>query len=90
MSATITLQAKAEAPVARLPLSALYNQGAGPAVWVVAADGRPVLRPIEVEGYGAREVLVRSGLAPGERVVTLGVQKLDPGQRVRVVQAAEF
>jgi len=90
MSATITLQAKAEAPVARLPLSALYNQGAGPAVWVVAADGRPVLRPIEVEGYGAREVLVRSGLAPGERVVTLGVQKLDPGQLVRVVQAAEF
>ena len=31
--------------VARLPLSALYNQGDGPAVWVVASDGRSSLQP---------------------------------------------
>jgi RND family efflux transporter MFP subunit len=90
MTATVTLQVKGSAQVARLPLSALLNQGGGPAVWVVEGDGRPVLRSVEVEAYAAREVLVRSGLNPGEKVVTLGVQKLDAGQRVRVVQALEF
>lgn len=90
MSATVALQAPLDAAVARLPLSALFNQGTGPSVWIVAPDGRPVLRPVEVEGYGAREVMVRSGLQPGDRVVTVGVQKLDPGQRVRVVEALQF
>jgi RND family efflux transporter MFP subunit len=90
MSATVTLRTGSEAPVARVPLSALFNQGSGPAVWVVGPDGRPVLRPVEVEAYGAAEVVIRAGLQAGDRVVTLGVQKLDPGQRVRVVQALQF
>jgi hypothetical protein len=33
---------------------------------------------------------VRTGLNPGDRVVTLGVQKLDASQRVRIVQALQF
>jgi hypothetical protein len=35
-------------------------------------------------------VLVASGIKEGDRVVTLGVQKLDASQRVRVVQALQF
>jgi hypothetical protein len=30
-------------------------------------------------------VLVTAGVNDGERVVTLGVQKLDPGQKVRAI-----
>ncbi|KAA2238298.1 efflux RND transporter periplasmic adaptor subunit [Salinarimonas soli] len=90
MSATVTLREKGGDRIARLPLSALFNGGGGPAMWVVDADGRPALRPVEVAAYESRDVLVRTGLNPGDRVVTLGVQKLDAGQRVRIVQALEF
>ncbi|HEX2136465.1 MAG TPA: efflux RND transporter periplasmic adaptor subunit [Microvirga sp.] len=90
MTATIVLSDAAQAKVARLPLSALYNQGSGPAVWVVDVDGRLVLRPVSVEAYEARHVLISGGLAEGDKVVTLGVQKLDTGQRVRIVQALPF
>ncbi|MFO1149973.1 MAG: efflux RND transporter periplasmic adaptor subunit [Alsobacter sp.] len=88
MTATLTLSDAAQDRAARLPLSALFNQGAGPSVWIVdEATGALALRPVEVAGYGAREVLVRSGVSEGEKVVSLGVQKLDPGAKVRVVQA---
>jgi RND family efflux transporter MFP subunit len=90
MTATVTVGDAAADRVARLPLSALYNQGHGPAVWVVGEDGRPVLRPVTVASYEARDVVVADGLNDGDRVVTLGVQKLDPGQRVRIVQALQF
>jgi hypothetical protein len=49
-----------------------------------------VLRPVTVASYEARDVVVTDGLNDGDRVVTLGVQKLDPGQRVRIVQALQF
>ena len=57
---------------------------------MVDADGRPVLRPVTVAAYEARDVLIARGVAEGEQVVALGVQKLDAGQRVRVVQALQF
>jgi RND family efflux transporter MFP subunit len=90
MSATLTVADGQGARVARLPLSALYNGGQGPAVWVIDVNGRPVLRPVTVASYEARHVIVSGGLSEGERVVTLGVQKLDAGQRVRVVDALQF
>jgi RND family efflux transporter MFP subunit len=90
MTATVTIGGGASARVARLPLSSLYNQGSGPSVWVVDVDGRPVLRRVNVEAYESRDVVIAGGLNEGDRVVTLGVQKLDPGQRVRIVQALQF
>ena len=90
MTATVTIGGGASARVARLPLSSLYNQGTGPSVWVVNVDGRLVLRNVRVEAYESRDVVITGGLNEGDRVVTLGVQKLDPGQRVRIVQALQF
>jgi RND family efflux transporter MFP subunit len=90
MTATVTTGDATSSRIARLPLSSLHNQGSGPAVWVIDVDGRPVLRPVTVEAYEARHVLVARGVSEGDRVVTLGVQKLDPGQRVRIVQALQF
>ena len=87
MTATVTLEDQDKDRVARLPLSALYNQGRGPSLWVVTADGGLELKPVEVEGYDARDVLVKSGVAEGDKVVTLGVQKLDAGQKVRISSA---
>jgi RND family efflux transporter MFP subunit len=90
MTATLTVSDADGGRVARLPLSALFNQGSGPAVWVVDVDGRPALRPVTVAAYESKDVLIASGLSDGDRVVTLGVQKLDAGQRVRVVEALQF
>jgi RND family efflux transporter MFP subunit len=88
LSATVTVTARDGEKVARLPLSALFNQGSGPSVFVVNADsGDLTLRPVTVLAYESRDVLITAGLNEGEAVVTLGVQKLDVTQRVRVVRA---
>jgi RND family efflux transporter MFP subunit len=90
MTATVTIGEEAARKVARLPLSSVHNQGSGPAVWVVGVDGRTVLRPITVAAYQSREVLITEGVSEGDRVVSLGAHKLDPGQRVRIVEALQF
>ncbi len=90
MTATLSISRPGAGRVARLPLSALYNAGSGPAVWTVRADGALELKPVTVQGYEAREVLVSGGVDEGDQVVALGVQKLDPGQRVRIVEALRY
>lgn len=87
LTAGVTLSEAEGERAARLPLSALYNDGSGPAVFVVnPADGALALRKVRVQSYETRDVLIRAGLSDGEMVVTLGVQKLDVGQKVRLVQ----
>ncbi|WP_375460238.1 efflux RND transporter periplasmic adaptor subunit [uncultured Enterovirga sp.] len=90
MTATVTIAVPDRERVARLPLSALFNQGTGPAVWTVGTEGRPTLKPVDVAAYEAVEVLIGSGVEDGDRVVALGVSKLDPGQIVRVIEALQF
>jgi multidrug efflux pump subunit AcrA (membrane-fusion protein) len=42
-------------------------------------------KPVEVASFRASEVIVSGGLAPGDVVVTAGIQSLRPGQRVRLL-----
>ncbi|MEW6640446.1 MAG: efflux RND transporter periplasmic adaptor subunit [Pseudomonadota bacterium] len=66
-----------------LPWGALTAVGAAPAVWVVDAKSKVVaLKPITVENYETGAIVVKSGLAPGERVVIDGGKMLSPGQTV--------
>ncbi len=91
MTATLTLSDTATERVARLPLSALFSQGGGSAVFVVdEKTGALTLKPVTVKTYETRDVLIAGGVEDGEKVVALGVQKLDPAQKVRVVQALSF
>jgi RND family efflux transporter MFP subunit len=83
MTATVTLTHAADASVAKLPLAAILNRGAGPSVYVVDNSGELELRPVTIGSFTADVALVTSGVHDGERVVTLGVQKLDAGQKVR-------
>ncbi len=88
MTATLTVADAGAATAARLPLSALFNEGKGPALWVVdKASGALSLKPVVVVKYDGASVYVTTGVAEGDDVVTLGVQKLDQGQKVRVVSA---
>ena len=89
MTATVTLTAPGAEEVARVPMSAIYDDGHGPSLWSVVADGRLALRPVTVVRYDGADALLR-GVAAGTRVVSLGVHKLDAGQRVRAVDALSF
>jgi multidrug efflux pump subunit AcrA (membrane-fusion protein) len=77
-----TVKAKAQKQVA-LPWSALMAAGKKPAVWIVdPATGTASLKPVTVGGYEAGEVLIKTGLEPGERVVIDGGKLLSVGQSV--------
>ena len=83
MTASVTLaDAGAPAPGAVLPLSAIYQTGDTPQVWVVTDDDTVELKSVEVEDFGDNTVLVH-GLQPTDLVVTAGVHKLREGQAVR-------
>jgi RND family efflux transporter MFP subunit len=90
MTATLTLSDPETERVARLPLSALFSEGDAPSLYVVDASGDIKLKPVKVKSYGTDDVIISSGVDEGDQVVTLGVQKLDPGQKVRVVSALAF
>jgi len=84
MSARVAV-ADLEAPWAgvELPVAALYARGAAPQVWVLNADNSVRLAPVTTRGVSGERVVVDSGLAAGDVVVTAGAQLLHPGQRVR-------
>ncbi|MBX9699707.1 MAG: efflux RND transporter periplasmic adaptor subunit, partial [Acetobacteraceae bacterium] len=74
------------APVATLPLSALHDRGQGPMVWKVE-DTRLRAVPVEVVSLGEVTATLRAAaLAPGDKVVSLGPQLLDPALPVRIVE----
>jgi len=83
MTATVILSRATDAEVAKLPLAAIVNRGTGPSVYVVDGSGTLLLQPVTVASFTESDALVTSGINTGDKVVTLGVQKLDAGQRVR-------
>ena len=87
MTATVTLKPVGEAMVAKLPLSAVLSLGSGASVYVVNAGGELTLRPVTVASFNEDDALITGGVSAGEKVVTLGVQKLEPGLKVRSIEA---
>lgn len=68
-----------------LPRSALYRWHDKPAVWTVDAGTRVVQpRNVEILRYTGDDIIVSQGVAPGEMVVTAGLQFLYPGQVVGI------
>jgi RND family efflux transporter MFP subunit len=90
MTATLTLSDPATMRVARLPLSALFNEGGKSSFYIVDGKGDVTLKPVNVKSYESNDVVVTGGVDEGARVVALGVQKLDPSQKVRVVSSLSF
>jgi RND family efflux transporter MFP subunit len=89
MTATVSIIPAAK-QVARVPMAAILDEGHGPNVWVIdAKTGALTKRAVVVERYGAQDATISSGLAEGETIVTLGAQKLDAAQHVRVITRIE-
>ncbi len=77
------------ARVVELPGSALFEQDGKPAVWIVDPQaGTVALKPISIGRYTGDRIVLNDGLQKGDVVVTAGVQKLIPGQKVRLLGAA--
>lgn len=90
MTATLTLADPATARVARLPLSALFSEGGDRSLYVVGASGEVALKPVTVKSYESNDVVITGGVDEGAKVVVLGVQKLDPAQKVKAVSSLSF
>jgi len=90
MTATLTLADPTTERVARLPLSALFSEGGDPSFYVVDSAGEVALKPVIVKSYESGDVVISGGVDEGAKVVTLGVQKLDPAQKVRIVSSLSF
>lgn len=83
MTAAVTAVRPGSRQTASIPLSAIYQTGDTPNVWVVE-NGAVSLRPITVGHFGDNQVQVLNGLQNGDVVVTAGVHKLLEGQKVRI------
>lgn len=74
-----------QAGVIKLPTTALRQEGPGTAVWVFDAASMTVnTQAVQVGEVVGNEVVITSGLKPGQQVVSAGVHVLSPGQKVTV------
>lgn len=83
MTANVTIAQTGGQQATYIPLSAVYQTGDTPNVWVVSNE-TVTLRPIKVGAFGDNKVQVLEGLQDGDVIVTAGVQKLHEGQKVRL------
>lgn len=85
MTATVEVTTD-ETAVLSVPQTALFRVNGRPQVWVVSAKtGSVAARAVELGTLEGERAVIRTGLAAGDWVVTAGVHKLAPGQRVRLV-----
>jgi multidrug efflux system membrane fusion protein len=85
MTASVTLRIDDEPSALVLPVAALVDGEANPAVFVVDATKRTVHKtPVTVGGTAENGVRIGSGLRTGDAVVIAGVQFLRDGMSVRV------
>ena len=69
-----------------IPQQAVSRDSTGkPTVYVVGADNKLELRPIETDRAVGDKWLVRSGLQAGEQLAVDGLQRASPGAEVKVV-----
>jgi RND family efflux transporter MFP subunit len=85
MTVTVVLSHPTDTMVAKVPLAAILNRGTGPTVYRVDDTGVLERRPVTVSSFNEVVALIASGLEDGDEIVTLGVQMLQAGQKVRAV-----
>lgn len=65
-----------------IPWTALTSVGDEPAVWLVGADRRVELAPVQIESFSNETVILGGGVETGQIVVGAGSQLLYPGRLV--------
>jgi hypothetical protein len=82
----VAFHTTAEEPLIALPSAALRP---GEQVWWVDDENRLQSTQVTLTYRGQEEVLIRSGLEPGQRVVTAGLAQPREGQEVRIRQRGD-
>ncbi len=83
-TATVSIPLPRSVGIVKLPLAAIVRDQDRSAVWLVDRSSMKVRRvPVVIAGADGNEVVVASGLTPGQEVVIAGVHVLTPDQRVK-------
>lgn len=86
MTAYVAFASKTQNSLIHVPLSALFYERGATSVWVVE-KGAVRMVPVQAGGVSGNEMVLKGGLAPGQVIVTAGVNQLKPGQKVTVLGA---
>jgi len=85
LNVVVTLTTEANATT--VPTVAVQTGQQGEYVFVVKTDQTAELRPVAVDRVAGDDSIIKSGLSPGETVVTDGQLNLVPGSRITVKSA---
>ena len=69
----------------RVPQTAVQRDVQGPYVMVVGADGKVARKNVTTERQDQADWIVSKGLAPGDKVVVSGLQRVQPGAPAKAV-----
>jgi multidrug efflux system membrane fusion protein len=84
----VRLQLRVQQNVATVPVTAVQRGPDGLYVYVVKPDATVELRPVQVGEMTDHIAVVEKGLDVGDRVVTAGQYRLQPGSRVQIREAS--
>lgn len=84
MTAYVAFAAKTQNALIKLPLTSLFQDKSATAVWVVEGGAVRAV-PVQVAGSSGNDIVVAGGIAPGQTVVTAGVNLLKSGQKVKIL-----
>ncbi len=94
LGSTVNVLSPMQAPKAavqaiQLPNTALRQEGEGTAVWLLNEASMTVQsQKVTLGAVQAQQVVIASGLQPGQKVVVAGVHVLSPGQKVTLYKPA--
>jgi membrane fusion protein, multidrug efflux system len=70
-----------------VPTAAIQRSSQSTFVYVVGPDRTVAMRPVQVRMTDGNHTAIADGVAPGEEVITEGVDKLQPGMQVSIRSA---
>lgn len=86
MTATVLFETPLPAPVITVPLQALLREGDATYVWLLDPQSMTVRRSqVAVAAVSGNDLVLGSGVQPGDTLVTAGVHLLKEGQKVRPI-----
>lgn len=86
MTAVVAFATPVPQPILAVPLQALQVEGGVTHVWKVDAAAGSVRRvPVTIGNVAGNEMVLASGIAAGDIVVTAGVHQLKEGQKVKLL-----
>jgi len=86
MTAYVAFASKTPEAQIHVPLTALFYERGATSVWVVE-NGAVRLVRVQPGGVAGNDMVLKSGLKPGQVIVTAGVNQLKSGQKVSVLGA---